>query len=835
MAPMTARGGMKPFRRRGNEDMRILSVLCGFSLAFQVAAVDSLLDTNLFAAKVTNVTALTEGPDDSRIVNLVGQILQRSHYERKPLDNAVSSEFLNQYLSALDPQHLYFLQSDIDEFESYRYKLDNKILEDGDAHPARVIFNRFRRRLDQQYDYAMELLRKDDFQFNGDERYLFNRKDQPRPNDLADAKKLWRDRLRHEYLQEKLVMGKPDEIAGIVLEKLKASQPEGIAESLKEKQGKERIAEIDALVKSTQKKEGATPETTADAVRNFLAGSNAKEIIKVLSRRYTRVLRSLNEYDNGDVLQLYLTSLAHVYDPHSDYMGKAALENFSIGMKLSLFGIGALLRSEDGFCKIVSLTPNGPAEKSKKLKPNDRIIAVAQGEEEAVDVVETKLSKVVDMIRGAKGTEVRLTVIPADAPDPSVRKVISLIRDEVKLEDQEAKAKIFELPGQDGKTQRLGLIDLPSFYASFDLEVGQQGGKPRSTTSDVTKLIKKLQEEKVEGIILDLRRNGGGSLEEAINLTGLFIKDGPVVQVKDPSGQVFVETDPDPTMFYDGPLIVLTSRFSASASEILAGALQDYGRALIVGDTSTHGKGTVQSLIQLGPILRQRGSASEDNPGAIKITIRKFYRASGGSTQLKGVEPDIVLPSVNNHADVGESSLDNAMEWDNIPQAEFEKLDRVTPFLAELKTNSQTRVEKSSDYDFLRSEIERYKELLADKSVSMNEATRLQEKKAADARLQSRKKELAQRPKTLGKVYEITLKDVDKPGLPDPNLAKTEEPTTSTGDDLDADGDGEDKLPAVDISLEETKHILNDFIELTGKGGALTASKPAVKSAPVEN
>jgi carboxyl-terminal processing protease len=279
------------------------------------------------------------------------------------------------------------------------------------------------------------------------------------------------------------------------------------------------------------------------------------EIKDTLSRRYTRQLRMLQEFDSDDVFQIYLTSLTHVYDPHSDYMGKASLDNFNISMKLSLFGIGALLRSEDGYCKIQELM-DGPAKKSGQVKPNDKIIAVAQGNAEPVDVVDMKLNKVVELIRGAKGTEVRLTIVPVDAPDPSTRKVVSLVRDEIKLEDQEAKAKLIELPAEaDQPPLRLGIIDLPSFYA--DLESRQSGRK--STTSDVAKLLAKLKAEKVSGVVLDLRRNGGGSLEEAINLTGLFIKEGPVVQVKDPDGHINVDKDTDPTMLYDGPLVRTTS------------------------------------------------------------------------------------------------------------------------------------------------------------------------------------------------------------------------------------------------------------------------------------
>ncbi len=324
------------------------------------------------------------------------------------------------------------------------------------------------------------------------------------------------------------------------------------------------------------------------------------DIVKILTLRYARVLRNFRNWEEEDekILEIYLTSLAHVYDPHSDYFNKADLENFAISMSLSLFGVGAQLSTDDdGYCKIIALTPNGPAIKSKEIKPNDRIVAVAQGTNEPVDVVNMPLTKVVEKIRGEKGTEVRLTVIPA--ADSSTRKVVKLIRDEIKLEDQEATSKLIELPGPDGQPLRLGVIDLPSFYASFQLMGSKGRGDIKSRTVDVTRLLNKSKKENVSGVILDLRHNGGGALEESVNLTGLFIKDGPVVGVAAADGSHETREDTDPSITYDGPLIVLTSKFSASASEIVAGALQDYGRGDVVGGVSTHGKGTVQSMSQL--------------------------------------------------------------------------------------------------------------------------------------------------------------------------------------------------------------------------------------------
>jgi len=748
------------------------------------------VDTTLISSHHTNAVPppapLVEGPRDSDIVKFVSRILQHQHYLQIPVNDDVSSKFLDRCLDSLDNQRIYFLQSDAQEFEKYRYRLDDLSMNDGDTTPARAIFARFRQRLKQQYDYVQELLKENKFDFTGNDRFTVDRKKLPRPQDLTEARKLWRDRLRYEYLQEKLNKVEPGEI------------------------------------------------TTN------------------LTRRYTRVLRMINEYDNDDALQIYLTALARVFDPHSDYMGKSEFDNFSIGMKLSLFGIGALLQSEDGICKIKSLTDGGPAQRSKLLKPDDKIIAVGQSNQPPVDVVDMKLNKVVEQIRGPKGTEVRLTIIPADAPNSSVRKVISLVRDEIKLEDSAAKAKIFEIPagkepsGQERVT-RLGVIDLPSFYSGAGVDGRRPGAEQKSTTTDVAKLLRKLIQEKVSGVILDLRHNGGGLLDEAINLTGLFIKDGTVVQVRDYDGRISKDEDPDSSILYDGPLVVLTSRYSASASEILAGALQDYGRALVVGDSSTHGKGTVQSLLDLKPIMRRSGILMTNDPGAVKVTIRKFYRASGASTQLKGVVPDIVLPSVNNHIEVGEASLDNPLEWDTIPAASHDRLNRVEPYLAELKKRSDERIGKDRDFAWVRQEIERFKKLQAEKSVSLNEAVRLKEKKESDDRVKARKKDIASRPEAPGKVYDITLKLAEEPGLPAPTvrtnqtasvstnpakageLAKVENKDQATKNGKPASKDkeaGEEEDPdvtPVDITLDEAKRILIDYASLltNGKGVAV--------------
>ncbi|HEU0038364.1 MAG TPA: carboxy terminal-processing peptidase, partial [Verrucomicrobiae bacterium] len=595
---------------------------------------------------------------------------------------------------------------------------------------------------------------------------------------------------------------------------------------------------------------------SAGATKEPKKKTGAEEIVDTLTRRYQRNLHMFKEWDNEDLLQFYINALARVYDPHSDYFNTRQAENFAIGMNLALFGIGAELYSEDGYCTIRKLVAGGPAEKSKQIKDKDRIVAVAQSNAPPVDAVEMNLNKVVQMIRGPKGTEVRLTIIPAD--DSSERRIVTLIRDEIKLEDAAAKSKVIELPGSDGKTTRLGVIDLPSFYATIDLGGPRQmlagdagGGKavkatPRSTSVDVAKLLTKLKLENVNGVILDLRRNGGGSLEEAVKLTGLFIKEGPVVQVSGPDGEPMVDSDDDSSVLYEGPLIVLTSRFSASASEIVAGALQDYGRALIVGDVSTHGKGTVQNLNPLRMWVKPATATATNDPGALKITIRKFYRAGGASTQLKGVLPDLVLPSVLNYSkDIGESALENPLQWDMIPSARFDKLNLVEPCLLELLQRSNERVATNQDFTYIREDIDLFKKRQADKTISLNERERLQEKDADDARQKARDKERLARKDADQKVYELTLKQVDLPGLPPP-LEKTNTATknfsakdappgdsatsasvtakaANSAGDLDGE-DAEDKPSPVDAMLDETERILVDYIALLAQKNLLTAN-----------
>src|SRR5437764_1026804 len=438
---------------------------------------------------------------------------------------------------------------------------------------------------------------------------------------------------------------------------------------------------------------------------------------QLVARRYDRLARNVHEEDKDEQVKIFLDALAQSYDPHSEYLSKADLKNFSINMGLSLVGIGAMLRSEDGYAKIESLVVGGPAQADGRLKVGDRITAVAQGPAEFQDVRDMRLDKVVEMIRGKKGSKVRLLVIPSDAADPSKRKTIELVRDEIKLKDQEARADIVIKKDRNGEPVKLGWITLPSFYA--DMERHQ-----KSTTKDVVALLNRLKKEKISGLVIDLRRNGGGSLEEAISLTGLFLKSGPIVQTKGSNGNIVVSSDPDPGIAYGGPLVVLTSRQSASASEIFAAALQDYNRALIVGDKNTFGKGTVQTILEIGRFTSLLGSASQED-GALKLTIQKFYRVAGGSTQLNGVASDIVIPSLTDLPEYGEGSLKNALPYDEVPKARYTTWQEPpSVYLEELKRRSEARIKGEPEFHYVMEDMQRLRQKLDENRISLNEDVR---------------------------------------------------------------------------------------------------------------
>jgi carboxyl-terminal processing protease len=736
-------------------------------------------------------TSLQPGPNDPRIAFWTARLLEGFHYRQQPLDREMSEKTFDAYIDSLDPRHENFLQSDLAEFAMFRTNLDRLIMGGGsergaDLTPAFLIYDRYRQRFQQHNTEANALLRQDRFKFNSAEKIQLDRRHAPFPKNLEEAKELWRQRVRFDYLQEKLAR---------------------------------EITETNGLI------------------RVELSATNAAEIGPTLARHYRWSLRMMTNLSSDNVLQIYLNALAHAYDPHSDFFTAPKAQDFSIGMNLGLFGIGAQLTEDDGYCTIRELIHGGPAEKSKQIKPKDRVVAVAQGNQPPVDVVDMDLERVVQQIRGAKGTEVRLTISPAD--DRTARRVVTLIRDEIKLEDSEAKAKLVEIPDGHGGTNRIGIIDLPSFYAPVDMSGSGNRSTPRYTSVDVSNLIIRLKREKVSGIIIDLRSNPGGSLEEAIRFTGLFIKEGPIVLARNPNGEVQVDSDTDPAQLYNGPLVVMINRFSASASEIAAAALQDYGRAIVVGDISTHGKGTVQNLNPLRPFVRPVNGSATNDPGAVKITIRKFYRINGTSTQLKGVEPDIILPSVLNYStQIGETALENPLPWDTIQPAAYDKLNLVQPYLAQIRTNSEARVASNQDFAYLRQDIEQFLKKQADKTATLNEHEAIKEREIAAAQSKTRETERTARQTPDVKVYEITMKNVDLPDLTEApasdqatnppaltkNLPALNQEHTAAAAKLAAVADKKSP-PPFDPMLDEAERILVDYISLLSKNSAVTTNR----------
>jgi len=539
-----------------------------------------------------------------------------------------------------------------------------------------------------------------------------------------------------------------------------------------------------------------------------LADKKPDEIARILLRRYDRTLRTANEVESSEIFEIYLNALAHAYDPHTDFMGPSQMEDFAMQMNLRLCGVGATLESDDGYCTVKELITGGPAARSGRLQPGDRVVAVQQGRNEPVDIVDMPLHKAINLIRGPKGSRVRLTVIPASAPGESVRKIVTLVRDEIKLEEQEAKAYIADMPWQ-GRTVRLGVIDLPVFYADME---ERRDSRSKSASEDVARLLMKLNDERIDGLVLDLRRNGGGSLEEAIAITGFFIPAGPVVQTREADGQVQVDSDDDGQALYTGPLVVLTGRMSASASEIVAGALQDHGRALIVGDPSTFGKGTVQFIIPIADVMRRSGVTPTSDTGSIKMTIAKFYRPGGASTQLRGVTPDITLPSPTDVAKIAEMEMDYAIAWDAVRPSKFEPMNLVGPYVSQLRAKSSARIESDIEFAWIREDAATTQKKYSNPAVSLNEAERLAEKKEIEKRLDERDLLSEKLPLPDETVYSINLVAAGKRGLPAPQrTAKKELTKVSSAPAREASDESDDGMDPV---LTETKRILADYISL---------------------
>ena len=546
--------------------------------------------------------------------------------------------------------------------------------------------------------------------------------------------------------------------------------------------------------------------TTNDWLRLKLAGKSDDEIRKTLDKRYAGYIERVRQLDGEDAFQTFMNAYAESTDPHTDYLGPRAAENFDISMKLSLEGIGAVLQARDEYTAIREVVPAGPAAKSGKIHVGDRIVAIGQGTDgPMVDVIGWRLDDVVNRIRGKKDTTVRLEILPSDAGLDGKHEVVTLVRQKVSIEEQAAKKKIIDI--KDGNVSRkIGVIELPTFYSDFGAR--REGDKNfKSATRDVAKLLGELKQAGVEGVIMDLRNNGGGSLTEANELTGLFIDKGPVVQVRDARGQVDVQGDDDPGMAWSGPMAVLVNRGSASASEIFAAAIQDYGRGLIIGQP-TFGKGTVQNLVDLDRFT----SRAKEKPqlGELKMTIAEFFRINGGSTQLKGVTPDINFPKNGDEKDFGESTYDNALQWTQIaPAPDYKPVADLKAYLGQLQARHDARVVKSPSWKLMLDELAQYRKMRDKTSISLNLAQRQAERKDQDA--------IQADFRNRHKAIDGTAFDDDRDNLDD-GLNPNERSLKS---ELKQEKEAK---KATDPQLEETAHILFDAVGLI-KGDAKLAAE----------
>ena len=587
------------------------------------------------------------------------------HYSQKPLDDTISKEIFKLYLNRLDPGHYYFLEKDIQEFQRYETRLDD-MLRRGNIEFALDVFSRFKTRLQQRLQQLEGFLQQE-FDFSKDGEWRIKRSEEPYPKDLKAAQEIWRLKIKFDLLTLKL------------------------------------------------------------------GGTELEEAKNRMMKRVRGLWKDYSQYDDDDVVSLFLNAMANAYDPHSAYMAAQELKNFDISIKLSLDGIGAVLRWEDGYTVVNSVIPGGAAARHGKLRVEDRIIAVAQADEAFESVIDMRLNDVVQLIRGKRGTTVRLQVLRESEIGLDTLK-FSIVRDKIVLKEGEAQSHIFE-PSAGTKESsnlpelkhRIGVIKLPSFYVDFN-DRRKNPNNYKSSSRDVKKHLQKFVDSNVDGLILDLRSNGGGGLDEAITMAGLFIGRNPVVVVRQSGGRrVTVHRSREKTIF-ENPVLLMLNRYSASASEILAGALQDYQRAVLVGDRTTFGKGTVQNIVQL-----------PEGFGALKITIAQFYRVSGGSTQNKGVEANIIFPSVNNVRDIGESVLENALPWRSIDSVSYSKVQNLEKILGTLNERSNKRVDDSEFFINTKRDIDEYLNNI--KPLQYTSILKMQEDH--QRRLEEREKEMA--------------------------------------------------------------------------------------------
>lgn len=688
-----------------------------------------------------NAVELKPLQQQAQAAAMTAQFLTRFHYKTMPLDDAMSEKIFDRYLKALDPEKLFFVQADVDRFSYARSKMDDAINTQDLSTPF-AMFNLYELRMKERMNYARNLL-KQEFNFDQNDNYYYARDKAPWPQTEAAMQDLWRQRVKNDWLRLKL------------------------------------------------------------------AGKEEKAIRSTLEKRYDYTLTRMQKLKSEDVFQLFMNAYATAIEPHTNYLGPKASEDFEIAMKLSLVGIGAVLQERDEMTTIRELSPGGPAALSGKLQPGDRIVGVGQGlKSTPTDVMGWRLDDVVALIRGAKDTVVLLDILPADAGLDGKHKLVSLVRNKITLEQQSAKKSIIEVKsanaaegtgtGTGTGTRRIGVIALPTFYQDFDAR--RKGDKDfKSATRDVARLLAELKAEKVDSVLIDLRNNGGGSLNEAVELTSLFIGNGPVVQQRNSQGNIQVESEKTAKLVWDGPMGVMINRGSASASEIFAAAMQDYGRGLVIGEAS-FGKGTVQTMVNLDQV------AHSDKPkfGELKMTIAQFFRINGGTTQLRGVTPDISFPSFSDPESFGESSYDNALPWVQIKAAEYQTVGDLKDLLPLLQVRHEMRIAQNKEFQFILEDVNEFKALRDKKTISLNETERRNERDTQELKVKSREK-LRLKDK-VGDQKEA--KEADKALTQDDGLQANERSLVS---ELAAEKARKD---AKDILLEEAAHILGDEVDL---------------------
>jgi len=720
---------------------------------------------------LTSVSCVVAKTDFNEVGKQMVIMLRNSHYERYAFDQDLGERFFDSYIKQLDPSKQYLLKTDVEMFrKKYGQNLHQLLLDGKSMGAAKEIYDLYQKRANSRIDYAQVLLKDESaFTYDSDRKVKLSRKDAKWAANEEEAKSIWHDFVEQALLSETL-------------------RRENIA-ALATKQGKD------------------------DPLKDKDAPS------KMISLRFERILHAINDVTDESIADTFFTAVAKSYDPHTDYFSKSEMERFMSGMQNALVGIGALLQAEDdGATKISGIVVGGPADRAGELKLNDRIVGVDTlnvGTNDAMeDIMFAKLDNIVDIIRGKVGTEVRLKVEPAGGA-PGEIKFIVIKRAKVEMKEALAQAELIEMASPDGGKRRLGWVSLPSFYADF------KDWKTRCSI-DIEKLIVRLKKENIEGLVLDLRGNGGGSLEEVRRMTGFFTGRGPVVQVKNTQGRIEVKDSSHPKPIYDGPMVVLIDKTSASASEILAGALQDYNRAVVVGDSSTFGKGTVQQPMEIRRMMPFMADAS--SAGILKPTIQKFYRVAGSTTQLNGVESDIVLPSLMDAFEIGEKYLDHAMEHDNIRRAPgFRELNRGNLFLPNLKEQSKARVSKSQDFKYITEDADRMTERREKNTLSLNKAERKKELATAEERRTTRNKErnvrfveVAGNDQKTFRFFRLKLEDIDKEELVEIDRDKDKESYMHMAKDGVADLDDTPEWPSsLDPVKREGISILADLIEAT--------------------